>query len=560
MNQGDARHRATQRPRRWLAGLGLLALSSTAWSANDLHVHSDGLLSLANGQPSSLQLRISNRGSDALRELRWVASAGRLQCASSTDAGRGFVEGGDLAAGDAIDCTLPAASLGRSISSGVVVSARDSAGQVQVRHASLSLRTPRAALNQASIVVLGGAVHADANSNGLYETGETIAYHYTVYNAGTLPLSALSLTDSSGAVTCPQTTLAVAARMACTRSYVVTAADQTAGLVVNAIDASATASSGPVQGSDVLVNINLGGSASVRVFKSPQLQDDLDGDGRASVGDLVRYTFLTKNSGAQTLTALNLTEPDPSRIDTPISCTASTFNGQPLGALGSATLQSNDVAICTADYTIRSADQVLGQASNLVVADATAAIGGPVNGSGASTVVIPANPQIAVIKTINTPSTLPGSTVTYTVTVSNVGVTDVNNVTVADPLPVGINAFAWTCTASAGATCPNASGTGAINQLVPLFPAGGQLVYTITATVAANAPDNVINTVNVSPPGITVCMPNATPGPCIATVPLIVRVPYVEPLEVPVDSRWALLVLMLGMIGMGYRQRTERRG
>lgn len=540
---------------RWL-GLALFVASGGVCASNDLQIHSDGLLSVARtGQPASLQVLISNQGSDSLRDLRWKSGMHSLQCADSSNAGHSFVEGGDLAAGDAIACELPAASLGRSISGAVVVSARDSGNQMQLAHTSLSLRTPRAALNQAAVVVIGGAVHADANSNGLYEVGESIAYHYTVYNAGTLSLTAISLSDVSGAVTCPQTSLAVAAHMNCTRSYAVTAGDQSAGLIVNSVDANASASSGPVQGGDVLVNVNLAGSASIRVFKSPQLQDDVDGDNRASVGDLVRYTFLTKNSGAQTLTALNLTEPDPSRIDTPITCSANTLNGQALGALGSATLQSNDVAVCTADYTIRSGDQLLGQANNLVVADANAAVGGAINGSGSSSVVIPANPQIAVTKSVSTAATQPGESVTYTLTVSNVGVTDVVNLTISDPLPIGINAFAWTCTASAAATCPNASGSGAINQTIALFPAGGELVYSVIATVAEDAPEQVLNTVSVSPPGITVCMPNATPGPCSASIPLIVREPYVSPSAVPIDNRWLLSVMALGLVVLVARRR-----
>lgn len=554
MNQGNTCNRAgdgnRQRPGAlfWLMGIGLLAAGSVAWSAEGLQVDSDGLLSRArDGAPARLELRISNRSGDALRQVYWHASHGQsIACATRTDLGHAFEAGGELVAGDGVECVVPAATPGRSLSAMVAVTATAADGTAQVRYGSLSQRTPRAALNQGALVVLGAAVHADGNGNGLLEAGETIDYHYTVHNAGTLALDNFALTDLAGTVTCPQSALAVAASLVCTRSHTITAAEQTDGLVVNPVDATATdPTSQPVTGSDVLVSINLAGGAGMRVFKSPVLQDDVDADGRASVGDLIRYTFLVKNSNAQALSGLALVEPDPTRIDTPISCTPATLGGQAF-ALGGG-LVSTDTAFCTADYTVRADDQALGQASNLVEAQATAAIAGPITASAASTVVIPADPQIQVSKSVDVSQARPGQTVVYTVTVANVGTVDAGNVAISDPLPTGIDDFAWTCAASGGASCPAASGSGAIDQTVALFPAGGKLVYTVDARIATDAPSTVINQVTATPASNTVCMPAASAGPCQADVPVAVAEPYVEPLPVPVRSRWTLVVLAVGI-------------
>jgi hypothetical protein len=44
----------------------------------------------------------------------------------------------------------------------------------------------------------------------------------------------------------------------------------------------------------------------------------------------------------------------------------------------------------------------------------------------------------------------------------------------------------WTCVASAGSACGNASGTGPINELVTLLN-GGTATYTVTAAIVSTA-------------------------------------------------------------------------
>jgi uncharacterized repeat protein (TIGR01451 family) len=80
--------------------------------------------------------------------------------------------------------------------------------------------------------------------------------------------------------------------------------------------------------------------------------------------------------------------------------------------------------------------------------------------------------------------------------------------TITDPMPAGISFGNWTCTASGGASCPAASGTGAINASAVLpagaAAAGGLLTYTITATLDDPAScDAITNVANIAtPPGL----------------------------------------------------------
>jgi uncharacterized repeat protein (TIGR01451 family) len=502
---------------------------------------------------------IVNDGTAAVSGVRWYPAPGfAVHCAVQTDAGRGFAAGAVLQAGDRAACTMTplGASAVRARSAAVVVSAREADGTATVRHAGMVLlggATPA----QGVVVVAGGAVHADTDLDGEIDAGESIAYDYTVVNAGTQALSGLVVADRTGALACPSTALAVDQAMTCTSSYVAVADDAAVGFVLNEVEVTGTADDGQaVQAADVMLTLNFAGTAGIRAFKSPLLLNDADASGYASAGDVLGYTFLVKNSNAQTLASVDLVEPDPTLIDGPISCEATTLvGGQPFAALGTGTLLSQDVLRCRAQHTITAAEAEAGEALNLVEATGVPAVGGQVWGTGASAVVIPGSAQIVVTKTVSTPVTTFGGQVTYTITVRNTGSVAIPNVTISDPIPNGIAAFAWTC-AGTGVACPEASGSGAIAATVPLFPAGAQLVYTVSATVALNAPQQILNTVTVTPEPNVSCAPAGTPAPCSATVPLTMGVRPAVPVPAGgLAAQLALAALLMFGAAVGLRMR-----
>jgi hypothetical protein len=97
-------------------------------------------------------------------------------------------------------------------------------------------------------------------------------------------------------------------------------------------------------------------------------------------------------------------------------------------------------------------------------------------------------------------SVLQGASVTYNVTVTNNGNNTLSGAdapTVLDTLPASITGAAWTCTASAGASC-DASGSGNINTSNVTLPANGSISYTITGTLdpAATCGTTVGNSAN----------------------------------------------------------------
>ena len=93
-----------------------------------------------------------------------------------------------------------------------------------------------------------------------------------------------------------------------------------------------------------------------------------------------------------------------------------------------------------------------------------------------------------------TPSTgtvVPGTSFTYTITVSSNGPSTALNVSVSDPLPTGLTSFVWS-----GNGHTNVSG--AISDTIASLAPGTSVVYTATATVRPTATGTLSNTVTVS--------------------------------------------------------------
>ncbi|NCT68509.1 MAG: DUF11 domain-containing protein [Rhodanobacteraceae bacterium] len=453
---------------------------------------------------------VSNEGAGQLDGVRIVSDrAHAVSCAASTAQGYAFAGAGSLRAGDSVQCIGRPSAQARGRTASLTVVAREANGTVRSRQVSFA--QPSALTPAQGVVVLSaGAVHNDANGDGVLDAGETISYHYSVLNLGTLALSGLGVTDIGGSATCPNTALAVGASMVCTQTYTISAADDAAGMVMNEVDVGGSdANGGAVLAGDLVLSMDRGGNAGIRVFKSPLLLDDADASGYASAGDRLRYTFVLKNSNAQMLAAVNLVEPDPSRIDTPITCAPMTLAGQPFAGLGSGVLQSNDVVLCQAEHTVTAAEAGAGSADNLAEASGQPAVGGVVSGSGASAVVIPTAANVVVAKALTGESgsrpgiAEPGETLTYTLTLSNSGGAAAFNVGLVDPLDPN--------TLFVSASDGGVHAGGAITWSGLTVPAGGSVSLSVVVTVADPLPAGAMRIANLA------YVPGTTPPDCAAT-------------------------------------------
>lgn len=95
---------------------------------------------------------------------------------------------------------------------------------------------------------------------------------------------------------------------------------------------------------------------------------------------------------------------------------------------------------------------------------------------------------------------LPGQTVSYTITLGNGGASPVPSARVVDTFAASLSNVSWSCSASAGASCPSpSSGTDAINVDVGL-PVGSSAVFSVNATVAAGSTGVISNTASIIVP------------------------------------------------------------
>ncbi len=120
----------------------------------------------------------------------------------------------------------------------------------------------------------------------------------------------------------------------------------------------------------------------------------------------------------------------------------------------------------------------------------------------------------------------------YTITASNKGTVDATNITVVDTPPDSglLSIGAWTCAASGGAACPNAGGTGAVDETIASLPLGSSLTYSFSATVLAGGGTHIVNTATLTSQLANYGCSGSAVTPCTATATLIGR--YKPPVAV----------------------------
>ncbi len=110
------------------------------------------------------------------------------------------------------------------------------------------------------------------------------------------------------------------------------------------------------------------------------------------------------------------------------------------------------------------------------------------------------SPDLAITKDDGSTTYTPPTSVIYTVTVTNIGVSNVVGAIVSDVTPAGTT-MSWTAVVNNNASITNASGSGDINELVDITAgAGNSVVYTVTVVVPDTYTGDLVNTATVSTP------------------------------------------------------------
>ncbi|MDT4904579.1 MAG: hypothetical protein QOH52_2595, partial [Pseudonocardiales bacterium] len=339
--------------------------------------------------------------------------------------------------------------------------------------------------------------------------GQTITYSFLVTNTGNVTLTNVTVDDSTfsgtgalSALFCPGGgttigTLAPAADVTCTATYVTTQADVDAGGVTNIATATGTppGNTPPPTSPPSTVVVPAPPVPGITVAKSAVPATV------GQAGDTVTYNFVVTNTGNVTLTDVTVND--------------TSFTGT--GTLSAITCPSSILApglgeTCTATYTVTQADADAATISNTATATGTppGETPPPTAPPSPATVTIPPAPGLSVVKSASPMDAAlytVGQTITYTFVVSNTG-----NVTLTD-VAVDETSFTGTGTLSP-LSC--AGGGATVASLAPGTQATCTATYVLTqADIDAGEITNVA-TATGTPPGET---PPPTSPPATVTVP-----------------------------------------
>ena len=281
--------------------------------------------------------------------------------------------------------------------------------------------------------------------------GSTVVFNYAVSNNGNVSVADLVVSDNLeatvifvGGDTDGDSELDLGETWSYTANHTVTQADLDAGVIGTATDGgpgTATASgAGPLSAvSDTDPGgVSLIQSPSISLVKTGTL--DITGGADATAadpGDVISYDFTVTNTGNVTLTDVIVTDPLVTVIGLPIATLA-------VGASDSTTFSGS--------YSITQADIDAGARDNIALASGEAPGGNPadptddISDDGPSTVLVPQNPAIAILKTGSLEvgadnRATPGDVITYNFRVENTGNTTLTGVVLTDTGGVSIGAL-----------------------------------------------------------------------------------------------------------------------
>jgi uncharacterized repeat protein (TIGR01451 family) len=352
-------------------------------------------------------------------------------------------------------------------------------------------------------------IDKEVETPGPYAVGQTVTYRYTVRNTGGVQLQNVTVQDDHvTGITCQSTTLAPAEQpgdtTTCTGTYVITAADGTAGEVTNVATATGrTADGETILSPETQVTVPIG-TPHVTLAKR------VTSTGPYQVGSEVAYAYTVTNTGTLPLDDVMVLDDHATNV----TCQATTL------AAGASTE-------CTATYTITQADldacREAGSTTECVITNVAQA--GGTDPQGREVVSDPAEadvtvpigqPSITLTKRVVSPGPFQvGSQVEYQYTVTNSGNTALTDVRVGDDRVTGVTCQSTTLAPGASTTC---TGTYTITQAdIDTCREGGSTTECVITNVAVAAGrDPAGEEISSEPAQASVTVPLGEPGLTLA--------------------------------------------
>ena len=282
-----------------------------------------------------------------------------------------------------------------------------------------------------------------------------------------------------------------------------------------------------------------------------------DGVSSVAAGGNLTYTIVASNAGPSSASGATVADTLPASLSG-ASWTCVGADGGTCTAAGSGNL-SDTVNLppgASVTYTVTAtvSPSASGTLSNTATVSTPAGLSdpNPGNNSATDTDTLAQGGDLALTLTGTAGPVAPGNPVAYTLTATNTGPASASGVAITSVFPAPLTGVQWTCVATGGASCA-ASGSNAVADTVVL-PAGGSVVYSVSATVAANASvASVTSSASLTPPaGFADASAANNTASAVTGIQL-------APVAVPTLTPWGLAVLALGVVGaLGLGRRPER--
>lgn len=260
--------------------------------------------------------------------------------------------------------------------------------------------------------------------------------------------------------------------------------------VVNSASVSAVEPDpGPAPNTDSLVT-----TVNTEVDLSTSKDDGVD---PATAGTNYTYTVTVHNAGPSDATGVSFTDTLPPGI--------SFVSGPNCTGLGSTVTCTGLQVACGGSaqrtFTVHAAAGIAHGTvvtNNVTGATAIEPDGNPGNEASSATTTIHRVANLSISKTDSPDPVVAGDPLSYTITIGNAGPSS-GNATVTDTFPSALLGATWTCAAfGMGASCPNAMGSGDINESPVVVAPGTTVVYTVSGTVDPAQTSNINNMASVS--------------------------------------------------------------
>ena len=371
------------------------------------------------------------------------------------------------------------------------------------------------------------------DTSATYTPGGTGTYVVTVTNTGISTASSVTVSDTlpagvtlNGTVTCATTGTASCGSVT---GIVGQASFGATGASIAAGAGNALTFTAPVAYASAMTADPLTNTATATDPASPQASGSdsssrspgvalavvkTDGSATYTPGGTASYTVTVTNTGPSDAASVTVTDTLPAglTLTANVGCTA---NG--VASCGTVTGAAGQTAFGTTGATLGAGagDSLVftvpvsfaaSMTTSPLVNTATATdIATGASASGSDSDALAVQVTLAVVKTDGSNTYTPGGTATYTVTVSNNGVSTAGNVTVTDALPAGVTLTASaTCVASGASSCGTVTGTagqasfGATGAVV-VPGAANVLTFTMPVAFAAGlATDPLVNTASAT--------------------------------------------------------------